>query len=174
MNKKMLVVLVLAASCLVTGPKALGQAAAAAPAANSGEASLDQDIQLLRQDVASQKKQLIASNLVLTDTEATKFWPVYDRYQAELNKIGDAKVALIKDYAKNWGSVTDAQALQYVGRMQDIDASVVQLRKKYVPIISQVLPGKKTATFFQMDRRIGMLLDLKLASDIPLVQSQGQ
>lgn len=173
MNKKMLGVLVLAAACLVTSPKALGQAAAP-PAASSGQASLDQDIQLLRQDVASQKKQLIASNLVLTDAEATKFWPVYDRYQAELNKIGDAKVALIKDYAQNWGTVTDAQALQYLGRMQDIDASVVQLRKKYVPIVSQVLTGKKTATFFQMDRRIGLMLDLKLASEIPLVQSQGQ
>ena len=175
MNKKMLVVLVMAGACLVTGPNLLAQAAAAPPATgNSAQASLDQDIQLLRQDVASQKKQLIAANLVLTDTEATKFWPVYDRYQAEYNKIGDAKVALIKEYAQNWGSLTDAQALQYLGRSQAIDQSVIDLRKKYVPIVSQVLSGKKTATFFQMDRRIGLMLDLKVASEIPLVQSQGQ
>jgi hypothetical protein len=41
-----------------------------------------------------------------------------------------------------------------------------------VPIISTVLPGQKTATFFQIDRRIAMLIDLQLASEIPLVQEQ--
>ena len=174
MTRKMLGVLVLAGACLVHGPKVLAQAAGSQQATGkSGQASLDQDIQLLRQDIASQKKQLIASNLVLTDTEATKFWPIYDRYQAEYMKIGDTKVALIKEYAQNWGSVTDEQALQYLRRSQDVEESVVQLRKKYVPIVSKVLPGKKTATFFQLDRRIALLLDLQLASQIPLVQSQG-
>jgi hypothetical protein len=139
---------------------------------NGGQASVDQDIQLLRQDLASQKKQLIASNLVLTDAEATKFWPVYDQYQAEYMRIGDAKLVLIKEYA-NWGGVTDEQALSYLQRSQNIEESVLELRRKYVPIIEKVLSGKKTATFFQLDRRIGLLLDVQLASQIPLVQSRG-
>jgi hypothetical protein len=136
------------------------------------QASLDQDIRLLRQDVASQKKKLIASNLSLTEAEATRFWPVYDQYQAEYSKIGDAKVALIKEYAQNWGAITDAQALQLLQRSQDVELSVQKLREKYVPIINKVLPGKKTATFFQLDRRITTLLDLQLASQLPLVQDQ--
>jgi hypothetical protein len=110
----------------------------------------------------------------LTPTEATKFWAVYDQYQAEYTRIGDAKLALIKEYAQNWGTVTDQQALVYLRRAQDIDESVVQLRNKYAPIVSQALPGKKAATFFQLDRRIGLLLDVQLASQIPLVQSQEQ
>jgi hypothetical protein len=43
-----------------------------------------------------------------------------------------------------------------------------------VPIINKVLPSPKTATFFQMDRRITDLIDLQLASQIPLVQDQEQ
>jgi len=117
---------------------------------------------------------LIAANLNLTADEATKFWPIYDQYQAEYAKIGDAKYQLIKEYAQNWGTVTDEQALLYTRRALDIDQSVIQLRQKYVPIVNQVLPGKKTATFFQLDRRIGLLIDVQLASQIPLVQSQGQ
>jgi hypothetical protein len=168
MNKKICGVLLLVVICLATGTNVLAQAA------KSGQASVDRDIQLLRKDLASDKKQLIASNLVLTDTEATNFWPVYDQYQAEYKKIGDAKLALIKDYAQNWGSVTNEQALQYWQRSQDIEQSVLQLRQKYVPIVGKVLPGKKAVTFFQMDRRIALLLDVQLAAEIPLVQEQGQ
>ena len=166
MNKKIFGVLLLVLICLATGPTVLAQAA------KSAQSSVDQDIQLLRQDIASDKKQLIASNLVLTDAEATKFWPVYDQYQAEYKKIGDAKLALIKDYAQNWGSVNDEQALKYWQRSQGIEQSVLQLRQKYVPIVGQVLPGKKAVTFFQMDRRIALLLDVQLAAEIPLVQEQ--
>jgi hypothetical protein len=172
-NIKMLGLLVLAGASLVNGPEVLAQAPSSQPVAgNSDQASVDRDIQLLRQDIASQKKQLIAANLALTDAEATKFWPVYDQYQAEYMRIGDAKVVLIKEYAQNWGSVTDEQALGYLRRSQNIDESVLELRTKYVPIIKQVLPGKKTATFFQLDRRIVLLLDVQLAAEIPLVQSQ--
>ena len=131
MNKKILGGLVLAVICAAVGPKVLAQEAGpVAPSAKDGQASVDQDIQLLRQDIASEKKQLIASNLVLTDTEATRFWPVYDQYQAEYKKIGDSKLALIKEYAQNWGTVTDEQALQYFQRSQDIEQSVIQLRQK--------------------------------------------
>lgn len=174
MNKKMLAVLVLAGAGVLSGSMLLVHAAGSQQATStSGQASVDQDIQLLRQDLASQKKQLIASNLVLTDAEATKFWPVYDQYQAEYMRIGDAKLVLIKEYAQNWGAVTDEQALWYLQRSQNIDESMLELRRKYVPIIKQVLPGKKAATFFQLDHRIGLLLDVQLASLIPLVQSQG-
>jgi len=49
------------------------------------------------------------------------------------------------------------------------DDAALQLRIKYIPIIQKVLPGKKTALFFQLDRRIAVLIDLQVASEIPLV-----
>jgi hypothetical protein len=175
-NNKTAIVLMMAGICFLSGSHVAAQTAPGQkPAAsNDGQAASDQDIQLLRKDIRSEKRQLIAANLSLTATEATKFWPVYDQYQAEYTRIGDAKLALIKEYAQNWGAVTDEQALIYLRRAQDIDESVVQLRKKYAPIMSQVLPGKKAATFFQLDRRIALLLDVQMASQIPLVQSQDQ
>jgi hypothetical protein len=176
-NKKTAMMLMLAGVCFLAGSPVTVQTATGqepAAASKSGQVASDQDIELLRKDIRSQKKQLIAANLVLTDTEATKFWPVYDQYQAEYTKIGDAKLALIKEYAQNWGTVTDQQALDYLKRSEAISESVIQLRKKYVPLVNQVLPGKKTATFFQLERRIEMLADVQVASEIPLVQSQGQ
>jgi hypothetical protein len=85
-----------------------GQAApseqASTASSKDNQVSIDQSVALLRQDLRSDKKQTIAATLQLTGTEATKFWPVYDQYSAELSKLGDQKYALIKEYANRfWG-----------------------------------------------------------------------
>lgn len=173
--KKKFVLLLVAGAFALCGPRTFAQAASSSSgtsAKSDGQVATDQDIKLLREDIRSKKKQLIAANLTLTDAEATKFWPVYDQYTAELTQISDEKVALIKDYANNWGTMTDAQAMNLTKRSLDVEAKTTSLRMKYVPIVNKVLPGTKTATFFQMDRRISMMIDLQLASQIPLVQSQ--
>jgi len=100
-----------------------------------------------------------------------KFWPLYDQYTAELVKINDAKYGVIKEYANTFNSsLTDEHALALTRNLLTVDQQAAQLRLKYVPIFSQVISGKKTALFFQMDRRLVMLIDLQLASQIPLVQ----
>ena len=134
----------------------------------------DRDLGLLRKDLRSKRKQLIAANLKLTEAEAAKFWPVYDQYVTELIAINDKKFGIIQDYADNWGKMTNDQSLLFSRQWLDMDIQVAQLRQKYVPIVSKVLDGKKTATFFQLDRRIAMMLELQVASQMPLVQEQDQ
>ena len=158
------------ATMMVLTSVSVRQVQAQAPANTSGQSSVDQDIDLMRKDVRSQKKQIIAANLQLTDAEATKFWPIYDQYTAELVKINDAKYAAIKDYATNYDTMTDDKALCLTRQILGVDQSVAQLRQKYVPIVSKVVSGKKTALFFQLDRRLTALIDLQLASAIPMVQ----
>jgi len=120
----------------------------------------NQELDLLRKDLRSQRKQLIAANLKLTDTEATKFWPVYDQYVSELITINDKKFGLIQEYADNLGKLTNEQSLSFIRRWLDADIAIAQLRQKYVPIVSNVLDGRKSATFFQLDQRIAMMIDL--------------
>jgi hypothetical protein len=168
MKNKLMVALVLGCMGFAAVPCAHAQAAAN----KDSQTVTEQDVKLLRQDLRSQKKQLIAANLTLTDAESTKFWPVYDQFSAEMTTLGDQKYALIKEYAQNFGSLTDAQAQNLLNRSLALDAAVTQLRIKYVPIVNKVLPGTKTATFFQMERRISTLIDLQVASQIPLVQDQ--
>jgi hypothetical protein len=132
----------------------------------------DQELDLLRKDLRSKRKQLIASNLSLTDAEALKFWPVYDQYVAELIVINDKKFSLIQDYADNWGKLTNEQSLSFIRQWLDMDIATAQLRQKYVPMVSKVLDGKKTGTFFQLDRRIAMMIELQVASQMPLVQER--
>ena len=130
----------------------------------------DQGIKLLQQDLKSQKKQFVAANMQLTEAEALKFWPVYDEYTAETIKIIDTRVALIKEYSRDYDTLTDAQAQSLIERWLQADDAEVQLRLKYITIFSEVLPAKKTARFIQIDRRLGMLIDVQVMSAIPLVQ----
>jgi hypothetical protein len=149
-----------------------GAAKQQATTATSDSQVQDQDITLLRQDIRGKKKQLVAANLNLTPDEATKFWPVYDQYTNDLVKINDQKYALIKTYANDWGSITDAQATDLITRAIGVDVQVSQLRLRYIPIFNKVISGKKTASFFQIDRRIQGMIDLQLMGAVPLVQAQ--
>ena len=143
---------------------------AATSTAQSTETPLvtDQEIQLLRQDIQSGRKQVVAINMALTDSEAQKFWPVYDSYAAEASKINDAKVAVIKDYAAHYQNLSDEQAQSMVKKWTDADQELVQLRLKYFSQFQKAVSGVKAARFFQVDRRISLLVDVQLSSSIPL------
>ena len=140
----------------------------AQPVSNNG-ASIDQEIAMLRSDLRSTRKQVVAANMKLSDTEAEKFWPTYDQYVAELVKINDAKYALMKEYVQS-GNMTEEQADALSKRWLAVDESVVQLRLKYIPIFRKALSARGTAMFFQIDRRVQMMIDLQLASSLPLIE----
>ena len=167
MIKSFIATAVLAGVSLMSGNKALAQEPASLPA---NQLSSDENLKLFRKDLRSQKKQIIAANMGLTDSEAQQFWPIYDRYTAELVTIMDKKYALLNEYAQNYTSITNEQAESYIQGRADVEESVMQLRLKYLPIVRKVLSGKSTARFFQMDWRLGLIIDLQLASQIPLIE----
>ena len=130
---------------------------------------VEKDLALLRRDIRAEKKKLIAANLPLTETEATKFWPVYDQYVVEMTKQNDEFFSVIKDYAANQKTITDAQASSMIKRWVEIQIARDQTRQKYIPLFEKVIPGKKVALFFQVDRRLYALLDMQVSSEIPLI-----
>src|SRR5271156_6057686 len=134
----------------------------------------DEDIVLLRQDLRATKMQVIGQNMSLSDAEGQKFWPIYNHYVKDLHEVNNQKYALLKQYAEMWATMTDQDALIYVRHWLEADGEAQALRLKYVPVVSQVLPGRKTATFFQLDRRLNMIIDLQLFSQIPLAHVKEQ
>ena len=129
---------------------------------------------MLRHDLRKQKQKLIAENLPLTESEAVKFWHVYQQYSDELKGINDEKFAMIHAYAQNWSSMSNDDALIFIRRWLEVDERVIQLRSKYVPLVKDTLPGKKAATFFQLDERISMMISLEFASQMPLLHGTAE
>jgi len=173
MFKKSLAVMLTFSSSVFAAPMLLAQGGteqtAQPAAARNPEVTIDQEIAMMRSDLRSNRKQVIAANMKLTDTEAEKFWPIYDQYVNELVTINNAKYDLIKVYLQN-PNMTEDQADTLAKRWVEVDASVAQLRLKYIPIFRTVLSAKGTAMFFQIDRRVQMMIDLQLASAVPLIQ----
>jgi hypothetical protein len=128
----------------------------------------DEDIALLRKDLRALKMQVIGQNMSLSEDEGQKFWPIYNHYVKDLQVVNDQKYALLKQYAEMWATMSDQDAMIYVRHWLEVDAQVQALRLKYVPTVAQVLPGRKAATFFQLDRRLNMIIDLQLFGQIPL------
>jgi hypothetical protein len=178
MKKSSLAAWALSGAVLLGHISAIAQdsgAAASAPQSSQSsmsQSSMSQDIDLLRKDIRSQKKQLMAQNLKLTDEQATKFWPVYDQYTAELVKINNKKYATIQQFADRFGTLTDDEAMSLIQQWLSVDTQVAQLRTKYLPIVAQAIGGKLAATWAQLDRRLQMMIDLQLGARVPLVQSQ--
>src|SRR5215469_10737845 len=131
---------------------------------------LDAEVDLMRKDLRDQKKQIVAQNLPLTPDEATKFWPVYDQYTAETIKVNDQRYALVKEYALAYNNLTDEQASSYIKRWIGVDDAATQLRLKYIPMFENVIPEKKVAMFFQIDRRVGLLTEIQISGQLPLVE----
>jgi hypothetical protein len=136
----------------------------------TADRAYDADVELMRQDLRAKRKQVIAANMPLTTAEATAFWPVYDRYIAEARKINDRRYALIKDYAKNYDTMTDDQADAFIKGWVTLDRDDTDLRLQYIPEFQKVISHKKTALFFQADRRVAMMVSLQLAGQVPLVK----
>jgi Spy/CpxP family protein refolding chaperone len=175
-NQERFIVITLMLVAFATTNSALAQnsspakndAAKISTANDASQPQFDDFIVLLRKDVRSQKKQIIAVNMDLSDAGAEKFWPVYDQYAAELSRIYDRKLALLKDYAENYSSMTGEQAENYISKRAEVEQSMMQLRLKYMPAFRKVLSGRETALFYQLDWRLGLAIDVELVQ-VPLI-----
>lgn len=158
--------LILATALAVAAP-ASAQTGQTAPQGVS-----QQDIDTLRRDVAAARKDITAQTLALTPEEATRFWPVYDQYAAESEKITGERAAIIKEFAENFGKIDDKRADSLTRRSLAVDTKMAALRVSWLPKFEKVLPTIKAASFIQIDRRLSTLIDLQLASNLPLMQDQ--
>jgi hypothetical protein len=130
---------------------------------------VQKDLALLRRDLRSEKKKIIAVNMPLTEAEATKFWPVYDQYIADITKVYDEFYGNVKDFAAHQKTLTDAQASTLMKRWGELLVQIAQTRQRYIPIFEKVIPPTKVAHFFHVDRRLYSLLELQVVTEMPLI-----
>ena len=162
MSKMRLLLAATLISCLSTAPVL---------AAESGRPAAPQtNLELLRDTIRANRKALIVVNLGLTDEEATKFWPLYDRYQKEISVIGDRMTALVEDYITNFRDLSNEKALQLIGDYLAAEADRLQVRRSYLGEFAKILPGRTVARFYQIENKMDAVLRYDLAGAIPVVE----
>ncbi|HLW88944.1 MAG TPA: hypothetical protein VKR57_10665 [Terriglobales bacterium] len=127
-------------------------------------------IRLLRSDLKAQKRQIIQEAMQLNDQQAAAFWPVYRDYDAEQTKLGDEKLAIVNDYAQNFLSMNDEKADQLAQRVMVLEDQRIALRRKYYEAMKKALPTVLVVRFFQVDNQIQLLVDLQIASNLPIIE----
>jgi hypothetical protein len=137
---------------------------------DSQDLNLRAYIELLRSDVRANKIAVMTEVMAFTEEEDLKFWPIYREYDVELSALNDRKIAGIKDYAANYEKMTEAKATELAGLALQLEADRVVLKKKYVDRISKALSPKMAGRFLQVENQLLWIIDLQIASSLPVVQ----
>jgi len=129
------------------------------------------NMEILAQKIKADKKLVVAMNMNLSDAEAKGFWPVYNDYQADLQKVNQRLGALISDYADayNSGSISDKTAGKLIKEWLHVEAEEMKLRVANVKKLAKVLPAQKVMRYLQIENKIRALIRFGLAAEVPLV-----
>jgi type II secretory pathway component PulJ len=153
-------------ACLVVLAAGLVALAPAASAQNT-----DDLIELLRQDLNTEATAIMTEALALDSSQSEIFWPIWREYNLEWSKTGAAQLALLKDYAEHHTTMDDEKAKEYAERGFKIEEQRLKLRKKYWKKVNKELGGIIAARFAQVDRQLTNLVQVQIASQVPLVQA---
>jgi hypothetical protein len=126
---------------------------------------------LLRKDVNADKARLLGTVMQFDAEDAAKFWPIYRDYEAELNKVNDLRVANIQEYARTYNQMTDAKADELIKSAMAFQKQRDDLLAKYYERVKQELGAITAARFVQVEHQLLMIIDLKIASSLPVVGS---
>ena len=136
--------------------------------AQNNEPSVDSYIESLRADTRADKVAIITDAMQLNDQDAKIFWPVYRKYEADLMKVNDQRVAAIKSYADKFDTMTDADAKALIDQTLDFESRRTDVKKKYAKEFQKAgLSSLTTAKFLQLEHRLDLIIDIEIAADLP-------
>ena len=139
------------------------------PIVNEKFTDLEPAIQMLRDDIGKDRREIVKANMLLTPSEAARFWPIYDEYRAAMNKIGDRRVKVITDYAAARNSMSEDEANRLLTEALDIDKRRVEIKEDYIKKFEKELSARTTARFFHIESKLDAVGDSVRAAKIPLI-----
>lgn len=137
----------------------------------SREQNFREYVTLLRADVKTQRKGIITQLMQFDDADSAKFWPIFDQYDTELAKIGDGRLELIIDYAKNYENLSDAEADKLMSKAFELEAQRAMLKKKYFDKMKTEIGSTQSAKFFLIENQMQHIVDLQISAELPTVQT---
>jgi hypothetical protein len=126
--------------------------------------------EVLRADLRAKHAEVIGKAMRLSGKEAEAFWSIFGDYQKDLKKLNDEKLNILKDYYRHYENLTAEKAYELAERVLDYEAGRVKLKRYYFKKFSKTLSPQTAVKFFQVESQIQALVDLQIASELPLVK----
>jgi hypothetical protein len=127
-------------------------------------------VEILRADLKAEKVSIITETMDFTEQESTAFWPIFQEYDLELNKLNDQRVAIIKDFAEHFDQMTDVKADELVKKSFNYLKDRTALRQKFYKKFKKILPVMKAAKFMQVDYQLINFIDAQISMEMPLIE----
>jgi len=141
--------------------------------AQDQELTIDSTIAVVRANMQADRTTLITTGMNFNDKDGAAFWPIYKQYQYERSKLDDHRAAVIKEYTQKYPNLTDAEAKAMADQMLDCESRLAELKKKYYKKFNKVLPALTVTKFFQLERRVDLMMDMQVEASLPpLTQAQ--
>jgi hypothetical protein len=134
---------------------------------------VDSYIELLKSDIKTDKKVLITETMEFTQQQSEKFWPIYNEFEHELDKLSSKRIANIKDFAANYDSLTDKKADELIENSFSFLEDRMSLNKKYYKKFAEALTPIVAAKYMQLENQIQLMIDLSIAANLPYAEKPG-
>jgi hypothetical protein len=154
----------------IYGAVAVAALALATPRGAVAQADQGQ-VYAARLQLETDRAQVVADNLTLTDAEGTAFWPVYRAYRSEVHAIGDKSEKLIDNFGRVYTSLADTTATRLLNDWLGIQKERVDLKTSYLPKFMAVLPAHKVARYYQIENKLDAIVAYAAAQSVPLAMS---
>ncbi|MBL0342817.1 MAG: hypothetical protein IPP71_19160 [Bacteroidetes bacterium] len=104
-----------------------------------------------REEIEAMKIGFITKKLNLTPEEAQSFWPVYNVYQEEVEKLRDNRRKEMKAARDEFDTMEDKEVEKLVEAEIAFRQSELDILKKYHPQFKKSLPIKKVAKLYRAE-----------------------
>ena len=124
--------------------------------------------ELLRSDVRAQKVAIITEVMGFSEAEDASFWPIYREYDLEMSKLGDERLAMIREYAANFSNLTDDVAATLAARAIDLNSRRHAAMARCYEKVKAALSPRTALRFLQVEHQLQLLIDLQIAASLPV------
>lgn len=125
------------------------------------------ELEIIKSKYNVEKKELVAEFMKFSEEEATRFWPIYEEYEAERTKLGNKRVELLKKYASQYQTITDDQVDDLISDVFDLQEDIISLREKYYGKVKEKLNARRAAGFVQIEEFLENVIRLAIQANIP-------
>ncbi|MGH7915787.1 MAG: hypothetical protein ACREPW_14240 [Candidatus Binataceae bacterium] len=139
-------------------------------AAQSGSSNSAKQRQLDIAAARADRKAIVGANMNLTEAQAKAFWPLYEAYEAKMDKLDDRHAAEVKAYAKHYQTLTSDDATSKLDEVIAIKLARLDVQKQFVPKFRTAVSSINSTRFFQIDNKLRAMIQCDIAQIVPLAR----
>ncbi|MCV9926188.1 hypothetical protein OIU83_00875 [Flavobacterium sp. LS1R49] len=138
-------------------------------ASSFAQSLVKEDVEVIQRIYGRSKAELVKQYMNLSDVQTAAFQKVYDGYEAERKSLGQQRMQLLDDYAKNYATLTDAKADELTKGALKNDLAYEKLYSKTYSKAKKAIGAINAAKFIQLEVYLQTAIRSEIQDSIPFI-----